>query len=159
MTFNTIREAAKRPEILAMLAGAFTPATIIVSAVGLSAIIVFKGFKDLKDENKQLQKDKATLTTELEEQYYEAEYEEIDEYEEDEPYEQLDQPLLTASEPLNSTVQATVEKPLYSTADNGSNTVENMDDEALKKEMIRQTMSELGKRSAAARRAKKEHNT
>jgi len=37
---------------------------------------------------------------------------------------------------------------------NGSYTVENITDQDLKKEMIRQTMSELGKRSAEKRRKK-----
>ncbi|MDP7143524.1 MAG: hypothetical protein QF692_01150 [Alphaproteobacteria bacterium] len=63
------------------------------------------------------------------------------EYEDEKDYEPYYEPL---SEPL-----PTVES-------NGSNTVENMSDEELQKEMIRQTMSELGKRSAAARRAKKD---
>ncbi len=45
-------------------------------------------------------------------------------------------------------------EPFPTFESNGSNTVEKMSDEELHKEMIRQTMSELGKRSAAKRALK-----
>lgn len=49
------------------------------------------------------------------------------------------------------------DEPLPTVESDGTNAVHNMSDEELQKEMIRQTMSELGKRSALAR-AKKRRN-
>jgi hypothetical protein len=145
MYYNDLNEAAKRPELLATLAGLINPATIgpaiALGAIGITGIIAVKAINKLKTENNQLQEDKGALEADLEQLTCEAECESESDFE---PY----------------------EKPLNSTVDNGSpngletveNTVENMDDEALQKEMIRQTMSELGKRSAAARARKKQEN-
>ena len=71
--------------------------------------------------------------------------------------------LATANEALQTELEA-VEyeefEPYDEPLDNGCEavelTVEDMDDEALKKELIRQAMSELGKRSAEKRRRLRE---
>ncbi len=157
MYYNDLNEVAKQPALLASLAGLINPATIVpaaaIGAVCLTAIVVIKG---LKTENQKLLKDREALETNLEQLTYEAEYEEI---EEDEP---LREPLQSASEAVNSTVPVTAFQPLNSTANNGStnsmDTAENMSNEALQKEMIRQTMSMLGKKSAAARARKRQEN-
>ena len=104
----------------------------------------------LKKENSKLSKEKGALKNELEEYVYEAEYEEYTE--DDEP---LEEAVNNGTVTVNSTVAQRLNPTVnnYSSiySSNGSNTFENMSDEELKKEMIRKTMSELGKRSAAAR--------
>lgn len=157
MYYNEIKEAAKQPALLTSIAATINPATIVPAiAIGITGIVIYKAVKSLKSENKKLREEKEILADGIE--YYEAECEEID-YS-DEPYEE---PSDNGTETVNSTVPATVAEPLNPTAENysesyssnGTGTVENMTDEELKKEMIRQAMSELGKRSAA-KRGKKE---
>ncbi len=134
MNHNDIKEIAKQPTLLASLIGFINPATIVpVIAIG-AVIVVINGVKKLKSENKQLLEDKKTPKNEK-------------------------PPLNNGIATVNPTVQPTVE-PLNPTvktySETASDTVKNINDEALKKEMIRQAMSELGKRSAKAR-AKKKH--
>ncbi|NCC61904.1 MAG: hypothetical protein EOM12_13415 [Verrucomicrobiae bacterium] len=159
MNLNNISEVARRPDLMAMIATAVNPVTIgpllALGAVGITGVVVVKAVKKLKSENKRLLEDKKVLMEELEDCAYEGEYEMIED-DEDEPYEEA---VISGSEAVKSTVQATVgatvPQLLNSTVSNGSNTVETMTDEELRKEMIRQAMSELGKRSAAARARKK----
>lgn len=153
------KEVAKRPELWATIAPFINPATIIpaisIGAVCVTGFIVINKFKS---ENKKLSKKNDALENELNDYVYSADYEEYEE--DDEP---LEEPVTSAYQAVNSTVHATVAQPLNPTVNNGSNnnlstaetTVKNMSDEDLKKEMIRQAMSELGKRSAAARAEKK----
>jgi len=61
----------------------------------------------------------------------------------------------TVEATVEKTVSPTVEEPLLTAPTVVSTTSETMTDDELKKEMIRQTMSELGKRSAAARARKR----
>ena len=71
----------------------------------------------------------------------------------DQPYvnKRLDQPLNTVQTTVNQTVHEPWNDPLATVED----TVSLTDEAAIKKEIIRQAMSELGKRSAAKRRLKK----
>ena len=154
------KEVAKRPELWATIAPFINPATIVpvlsIGTVCVTAVFVVNKFKK---KNKQLTQKNKALKNELEEYVYEAEYEEYED--DDEP---LEEPVISAYQAVNSTVEPTVTQPLNTTVNNGSNndtytaetTVQTMSDEDLKKEMIRQAMSELGKRSAAARAKKKE---
>lgn len=152
---NDVKEIAKRPELLAGLAPFLNLATIIpaLTAGGIFTIAIV-AIKKVKSENAQLVKKNNRLKNELDEYVYEAEYEEHEE--DDEP---LEQPLESAYQAVNSTVEQLFNATVCNSSTNGSDTVEttvqNMSDEALKKEMIRQAMSELGKRSAAARARKK----
>jgi len=61
----------------------------------------------------------------------------------------------TVGATVEQTVHPAVEEPSFTAPEATSTTNETITDEELKKEMIRQTMSELGKRSAAARARKK----
>ncbi len=138
MNYNNFNEVTKQPVLLASLAGLINPVTIVpalaIGATGILTIAIVKRAFSLKAENQELLENNEILEEELESLTYEAEYEE-------------DQ----GSEPYN--------EPLDLTVDSGSQAVEstvaNMSEEELKKEMIRQTMSELGKRSAIARAKKK----
>ncbi len=71
----------------------------------------------------------------------------------------VDLPWDTVEPAVEATVQSTVEAPFTLYTVKEEKTTEQplaaLTDEELKKEMIRQTMSELGKRSAAARAIKK----
>lgn len=73
--------------------------------------------------------------------------------------ERLEEAPNTAYLAVNPTVDATVAEPLNEALQTASpsaiSTVEDVDDETLKKEMIRMAMSELGKRSAKVRAEKK----
>tara|TARA_R110002126_G_scaffold13118_7_gene57236 strand:- start:141460 stop:141882 length:423 start_codon:yes stop_codon:yes gene_type:complete len=139
MFYNEIKEVTKQPALLTSLVGFLNPATIVpFAAVGLVVITAFTVTAKLKRNNKKLITVNEDLSRNLEALSIEAEYEEEQGFE---PYDQ----------PFDLTVQATVPQPLNEPLE----AVENMDDEALKKELIRQAMSELGKRSAAQRVRKK----
>lgn len=145
MFYDELKELAKQPQVFAPLAGLLNPATIIpITVIGISSITAIAVVKKLKGNNKKLSAENAQLLVRKEnvegafKEY--VEQMEYDDYSDFEPHDQL------LSEPL-----PTVES-------NSSSTIEYMDDAALKKEMMRQTMSELGKRSAEARRKKKLEN-
>lgn len=132
------QDVAKHPQLLATIgtfiaSSAFAP-FLAVGTVGIGGLLAVKTIRKLRAENRDL-KEKAAYSDENE----------------NEP---LRQPVITCSEP----VKPTVAEPLNPTVDHYSeNTIEEepiVDDEAIKREMIRQTMSELGKRSAAKRRKK-----
>lgn len=140
MYFDELKETAKRPEIIAAIAPYINPVTIVPAlSIGAAMGVAFIVIKKLKAEKTGLENDIKQLTHKRESQ--------ADSY--IEPY----------KEPLNSTVEDYSVDYSYEEQPNGigtvEETVETMSDEDLKKEMIRQTMSELGKRSAAARARKR----
>ena len=129
------QEIAKHPQLLATIGTFLASSTfapfLALGTVGISGLLAVKSIRKLRAENRDL-KEKAAYSDENE-------------------IEPLRQPVITRSEP----VKPTVAEPLNPTVDHYSeNTIEEepiVGDEAVKREMIRQTMSELGKRSAAKR--------
>ena len=135
MNQNHLTEASKQPGLLMTLTSLINPTTMVVGAVGLLAYHLFNNNKE--DENPATVKPQQNRAPER--------------------YSQpLPQPLTNRPE----TVEVTVEEPLESTAhepfQSPEPTAQPLTDDQLKAEMIRQTMSELGKRSAAARAKKAE---
>ncbi len=124
--YRNLNEVAKKPNLWIPIAGFINPATAVpILAVGIFTYVAIKIFK----------KDKPLPTV-------------------DKELEAGNQPLNRGDLTPKSTVGCTVGQPLNVTVGNGSNTLEITDDEYFKEEMIRQTMSELGKRSARARARK-----
>ncbi|MBI1216813.1 MAG: hypothetical protein GC185_13490 [Alphaproteobacteria bacterium] len=68
------------------------------------------------------------------------------------------QPLPDGSRTVAATVPSTADSTVDNGVADGTDTVESMSEEELQKEIIRQAMSELGKRSAAARARKKKNS-
>lgn len=151
MYYKSLNETVKQPALLASLVGLINPVTVVPAialGTGIAVLAAVLQIKKVSAENERLKKDKKVLEAELEDYACEANYEEIED--ENEPY----------GKPLNNgnpTVQPTVPATVESYSPNGTGTVAAISDEDLRKEMIRQTMSELGRRSAAAR-AKKKHS-
>jgi hypothetical protein len=134
--YNNVKEVAKQPALLVPILGFINPTTAVpILAVGVIAYVAIKIFK--KDDNKK-------------------------------------EPLLTVAKPLNKPlpndsatvkstvpplekllipiVQSTVNEPLPAFKEPFKG--EPLNNDARKKEIIRQAMSELGKRSGKARARK-----
>ncbi|MCP4354044.1 MAG: hypothetical protein GY793_00155 [Proteobacteria bacterium] len=146
--YNNVNETVKKPTLLATVLGACNLAVALpLVIIGVLGIILYKAF-GVKKENQRLQTANEALKTEVER----LEYDDFNG--EDEEFEPYDEPLNngtpTVEQPLNPTVEPTVEPAVVSIVE------PTVDDEAFNKEMIRRTMSELGKRSAEKRRTKKE---
>lgn len=131
MYYQEIKDVAKQPTLLATIAtfigsSAFAP-LIALGTVGISGILAVKTIRKLRAENRGL-KEKANYSDESH----------------NEPLISANQAVKsTVAEPLNPTVATYSENPIRETLV--------VDDEAVKRELIRQAMSELGKRSAAKR--------
>ncbi len=137
MYYNEITQTAKTPKIWASIAPFINPATIVpIAAIGTICLTSIFVINKLKSENKRLSADKAlnnrTLTANPT------------------VTQPLNEPLPTVETNGIAAVESYKEKPPYSEP--------TISDDEIKKEMIRQTMSELGKRSAKARAKNKERN-
>ena len=124
---STINEAAKKPRLWIPFLGAVPPALIPIGIIGGLALAAIMAFRNRKYKNQPLPSAKMVLP----------------------------QP----SSNRTVTVHSTAGEPLDLTVEDddldGSDTVKNISEEEIKQEMIRQTMSELGKRSAQARAKKR----
>ena len=124
------------------------PATILIAGIGITALYLLEEDND----NKEIKKEKPKLLSPPEKKGGPLRI-------------GVDQDRERSTEVGNSgisTVQSTVQIPNKPRSPNNSNSIEfknnpfsHLTDEELKKEMIRQTMSELGKRSEIARKQTK----
>ena len=178
---DATKHVIKKPTLLATLVAYVNPVTLVPALViGAVGVVAYKSAKQVKTlrqqnstlqhRNKHLQQCNENLSDELE--YYEAEWEEWEEGESDnEPSETVNNGSLTVQEPLEATaanrsptVESTVQPPLpavNSTAQeplyNGSLTeAEAETAEQARKAQLSAVMSELGKKSAEARKRKRE---
>ena len=138
---------SKKSLINGLLPFLTNPATILIAGIGITALYLFEEDND----NKEIKKEEPKLLP---------------------PPEKKADPLrirvdqdrersTKAGNSGNSTVQSTVQVPIKPGNPDNSNSIElknnpysHLSDEELKKELIRQTMSELGKRSGKARALK-----
>jgi hypothetical protein len=131
--YNNVKEVAKQPTLWASMIGFINPVTACIGVAGLVVYAIIKSAskkEPLATVAKQLNKPSPNGS----------------------PTVKATVPALTKS--LTSTVQSTVNEPLLPYKEPFKN--ELLNDEAHKKEMIRQAMSELGKRSGKARARKRE---
>jgi|GEM_PF-1653599 len=155
---NELKDTTKHPVVLAPLAAVLSsPLAAPILSLGLVGGTAIYVFRQLKSENKSLIKENELLAKDIEEL--------MDEYEYEDDIEPLEETVQSAYQAVNSTVTPAVEQPLNeplpTAENNGSSTVNSIEKKAIdmpidEKEMIRRAMSELGKRSAAARARKKE---
>lgn len=125
-----MQQAVKQPVLLASLTSLINPATIIpIASVGFASWVVFKVVRSLKG-SERLESGSEPVKTPIE----------TVPYREDEPLQTVNPTGSEQVQPFNEPVKS-----------NRSNLYRDLNDEELKREMIRQTMSELGKRSALKR--------
>ena len=128
--YNTVNEAAKKPQLWIPLLGAIPPIALPIAVIGgvaLAAIMIFRKGKAKDQPLAMVKKPLGTVP------------------------QPLKQPLLNNSSTVKSTVMPYRENPVLTLQP----TVTAIDGEALRQVTVRKYMSDLGKKSAEARARKR----